>query len=121
MLRAYAKKTLGTDLKEMVEPTYAAPPLLNKILLASDLPAILNFWHYTARLKAAGMRELVSVKAMLPVLGVNRVPPVIGWVFSEEWAESNPDTIRGFLDSLRAAKDIFASKLKNYRNKKWLV
>lgn len=109
MLRAYAKKTTGTDLKQMVEPTYAAPPLLNKTLLRGDLPAVLNFWHYTARLKGAGMTELVSVEAMLPVLGVKRVPPVIGWVFSETWAQSNPDTIRGFLDSLRAAKQILAT------------
>jgi len=109
ILRAYAKKTIGTDLADMVEPTYAAPPLLNKILLSHDLPAILNFWHYTARLKAAGMKELISVEAMLPVLGVKKVPPVIGWVFSEKWADSNPDTIRGFLDSLRAAKEILAT------------
>jgi NitT/TauT family transport system substrate-binding protein len=109
ILRAYAKKTTGTDLKQIVEPTYAAPPLLNKILLGRDLPAVLNFWHYTARLKGAGMRELVSIDAMLPVLGVKRVPPVIGWVFSEKWAESNLDTVRGFLDSLRAAKEILAT------------
>ena len=109
MLRAYAKKTMGTDLKQMVEPTYAAPPLLNKILLGRDLPAILNFWHYTARLKAVGMRELVSVEAMMPVLGVKRVPPVIGWVFSEKWASSNPDTIKGFLSSMRAAKQVLAT------------
>ena len=109
MLRAYAKKTMGTDLEQAVEPTYAAPPLLNKILLARDLPAVLNFWHYTARLKGAGMRELVSVESMMPVLGVDRVPPVIGWVFSEKWAASNPGAVRGFLDSLRAAKEILAT------------
>ena len=109
MLRAFAQKTIGTDLKEMVGPTFAAPPLLNKFMLKGDIPAALNFWHYTARLKAAGMIELISVDDMLPTLGVERSPPLIGWVFSEKWAASNPDTIKGFLRSLRAAKKIMAS------------
>ena len=109
MLRAFAQKTIGADPKDMVEPTFAAPPLLNKIMLQGDIPAALNFWHYTARLKAAGMSELVSIDEMLPVLGVKRKPPLIGWVFSEKWAASNPATIKGFLQSLRAAKEIMAS------------
>ncbi len=108
MLRAYAQKTIGTDLKQMVEANYAAPPLLNKIMLRGDIPAALNFWHYSARLKAAGMRELISVEDMLPALGVSRKPPLIGWVFSDKWAAENPATIKGFLSALRAAKEILA-------------
>lgn len=109
MLRAYAKKKIGTDLKDMVEPTFAAPPLLNKIMLKGDIPAALNFWHYTARLKASGMTELVGINELLPTLGVNRQPPLIGWVFSDKWAASNNKTVKGFLRSLRAAKKIMAS------------
>ncbi len=109
MLRAFTKKTIGTDPKEMVEPTFAAPPLLNQFMLKGDIPAVLNFWHYTARLEVAGMTELVSVDDMLPVLGVKRKPPLIGWVFSEKWAASNASTIKAFLQSLRQAKEIMAS------------
>jgi len=109
LLRAFAQKTIGTDLKKMVEPTFAAPPLLNKIMLRGDIPAALNFWHYTARLKAAGMIELVSVDNMLRELGIKRNPPLIGWVFSDKWAEANMETMSGFFRSLRAAKKIMAS------------
>lgn len=109
MLQAYAKKKNGIDLKGMVEPTFAAPPLLNKVMLKGEIPAALNFWHYTARLKAAGMTELVGVNELLPTLGVDRQPPLIGWVFSERWAASNEKAIKGFLRSLRAAKKIMAS------------
>jgi len=109
MLRAFMKKTIGTDPREIVEPTFAAPPLLNKIMLKGDIPAVLNFWHYNARLKAAGMTELVTVDEMLPVLGVKRKPPLIGWVFSENWAAENASTIEGFLQSLRQAKKIMAT------------
>ncbi len=109
MLQAYAQKTINVNLKEKVEPTFAAPPLLNKVMLKGEIPAVLNFWHYTARLKAAGMTELVSVEDMLPVLGVERKPPLIGWVFSEKWAAANRDTVTGFLKALRAAKNILAT------------
>ncbi len=114
MLRAFAQKTIDTDLKEMVEPTFAAPPLLNKFMLKGDIPAVLNFWHYTARLKAAGMRELLSIDDILSTLGVERKPPLIGWVFSEKWAASNTDIIQGFLRSLRAAKKILATSDKEW-------
>lgn len=109
MLRAYATKTLGTDLRDITEPTFASPPLLNMMMLRGEIPAVLNFWHYAARLKAAGMTELVSVSDLLPALGIKRRPPLIGWVFGESWARKNDAAIRGFLESLRAAKKILAS------------
>ncbi len=109
MLRAYAQKTIGTDLRQLVEPTFAAPPLLNNIMLRGDIPAVLNFWHYSAKLQAAGMTELISVDDMMLALGIARKPPLIGWVFSDHWAAANPDTIKGFLHSLRAAKEILAT------------
>ena len=109
MLRAYAMKSIGADLKDIAKPTFAAPPLLNRIMLKGEIPAALNFWHYTARLKAAGMVELISVTDLLPALGVNGRPPLIGWVFSERWAKDNGPAIKGFLRALRAAKKIMAS------------
>jgi NitT/TauT family transport system substrate-binding protein len=115
MLRAFAKKKIGTDLKEIVKPTFAAPPLLNRIMIKGDIPAALNFWHYTARLKAAGMVELVGVNELLPALGVDRQPPLIGWVFSDKWAASNLVVVKGFLRSLRAAKKILASSDAEWR------
>ena len=75
MLRAFAKKKIGVDLKEVVEPIYAAPPLLNKVMLKGEIPAALNFWHYTARLKAA-----VSKRATTP--GAATSPPTtLRWTF----------------------------------------
>ena len=109
MLRAFAHKTIGKDLKDLVDPTYAAPPLLNKIMLKGDIPAALNFWHYSARLKAPGMKELVSIEDMLSTLDIKHKPPLIGWVFSEQWASDNPQVINGFLQSLQEAKKILAA------------
>jgi NitT/TauT family transport system substrate-binding protein len=109
LLRAYGRKTLGLDLKEMAEPTFAAPPILNQIMLRGDIPAVLNFWNYSARLQAAGMKELIAVADLLPALGIDRPPPLIGWVFSEAWAAKNKAAVRGFLDSLGEATRMLAT------------
>ncbi|MCK5274186.1 MAG: ABC transporter substrate-binding protein, partial [Alphaproteobacteria bacterium] len=60
------------------------------------------------RLKAAGMVELVSVAEMLPELGVDTVPPLLGWVFSEKWAAENAEALTGFLRASLAAKKVLA-------------
>lgn len=109
LLRAYGIHIFGFDLNDAASPTFAAPPLLNQIMQRGEVPAVLNFWHYHARLHAAGMKELIAVADMLPALGIKRVPPLIGWVFSEAWATKNPPAVKGFLDSLRAAKAILAA------------
>jgi len=87
---------------------FGAPPLLNELMLDGELPAVLNFWHYNARLGAAGMTELVSVTDMLPALGVEEQPPLLGWVFSESWAAENAAAIDGMLTASRSAKQLLA-------------
>ncbi len=103
LLRAYSQKTLGKDLKDMLEPQFAAPPLLNELALKGELDGVVNFWHYAARLQAAGMQPLLDMPEILKTLGIERQLPLIGWVFSEKWAADNPETIQGFLQAVRDA------------------
>ena len=105
LLQAYARSE-GIDLSASMEPTFGAPPLLNELIGRGDLPAVLNFWHYNARLAAAGMQELVSVLAILPALGIERPIPLLGWVFSRTWANDNRDALDGFLRASYAAKHL---------------
>ena len=105
LIQAYAKQ-LGMDLAREVEPTFGAPPLLNELIGRGDLPAVLNFWHYNARLKAAGMRELITTVDILPALGVERPMPLLGWVFNRAWATENRDAIDGFLRASYSAKHL---------------
>jgi NitT/TauT family transport system substrate-binding protein len=109
LLRAYAQRLLNQDLIELVEPTYGAPPLLNELALRGDLPALINFWHYAARLQVAGFRPLISVEQALTELGVERPVPLLGWVFDENWAASHAETLRAFLRASYRAKDILAT------------
>jgi len=105
LLQAYARSE-GIDLSASMEPTFGAPPLLNELIGRGDLPAVLNFWHYNARLAAAGMQELVSVLEILPALGIERPIPLLGWVFSRTWANDNRDALDGFLRASYAAKHL---------------
>jgi NitT/TauT family transport system substrate-binding protein len=97
LLRAYARKTVGEDAAKLVKADFGAPPLRNALMLKGELPAVLNFWHFSARLKAAGMRELLTLDEVLRGLGVEGELPMIGWVFREEWAVKNGAAFEAFL------------------------
>lgn len=108
LLRALAQQTLGADLATMVTPQFAAPPLLNRLLEQGDLDAVLNFWHFGARLQAQGMRELISTQTAVRELGVGQELPLIGWVFDSKWAEQHPAAIGGFLSASYQTKALLA-------------
>lgn len=108
LLRAYGREKLGVDLAKTAQPSYAAPPLLNELTLRGDLPATLNFWHYSARLAAAGMVPLVKIEDIIADFGIDRPIPLIGWVFRESWAKQHPQALAGFLRASHAAARIMA-------------
>jgi NitT/TauT family transport system substrate-binding protein len=109
VLRAYAEKTAGLDLARDAEPVFAAPPLLNETLKRGELPAAINFWQYNARLPSEAFVELVRVEDMLPALGLAADTPLLGWVFAERWAASQPAALRGFLAAAREARATLAA------------
>lgn len=115
LLRAYTEKMVGEDLADIVHPAYAAPPLLNELALKGDLPAVLNYWQYAARLQAAGMRSLIDINQILPRLGVNQTVPLLVWIFNQEWADKNRELVTGFLRATYAAKHILARSEAEWR------
>jgi NitT/TauT family transport system substrate-binding protein len=106
LLRAYGRRTLGEDLAKVVEPSFGGPPLLNELMLRGELPAVLNYWQYGAQLRAAGMRELITIPEVLRTLGVPEPVPLLGWVFDERWAAQNRRAVTAFLRAAYAAKRI---------------
>ena len=106
LLSAYVKKTLNQDLNEMVNPNFAAPPLINELFMRNQFDAVLNFWHYAARLESQGNQVLFRVSDLLPSLGIDRPLPMIGWVFDDQWAAANPELIQAFLQTSSQAKQI---------------
>ena len=77
LLRAYARRTVGEDAATFLRPQFAAPPLLNELVTRGELPAAMNFWHYTARLSAAGMKELITMPQILAGLGIEDELPLV--------------------------------------------
>ncbi|HEU4856118.1 MAG TPA: ABC transporter substrate-binding protein [Rhodanobacteraceae bacterium] len=107
--RAYARKAYGIELGSAAKPQFAAAPLLNHLMLDGELPAAINFWQYSARLVAQGMRPVITVAQMLKGLGVKTDPPLLGWVFSQRWAQTHGDTLRAFIAATYDAKQVLAN------------
>ena len=106
LLQGLAAKRHGMDLAAAAEPVYGAPPLLNEKVQTGELDAVLNYWHFAARLDAKGYEELVSVEEAIGELGVDSVPPQLGYVFFKSFAAQNPELIAAFADASRAAKEL---------------
>jgi NitT/TauT family transport system substrate-binding protein len=106
LLQALAAKRHGMDLAAEVEPVYGAPPLLNEKVQDGELDAVLNYWHYAARLDAKGFRQVVGIEQALGELGAATVPPQLGFVFYQFFVDEHPELVAAFADASRTAKEL---------------
>lgn len=104
ILRAYAEQEYGLDLKAETEQVFGAPPLIFKTGLSGDLDGAINFWHFLAKMKAAGMRELISVEEAGTALGLNTDTPLLGYFMKDSFLEKHPGLAQQFYEASRAAK-----------------
>ena len=104
LIQAVAKQRHGLDLANEVEAIFGAPPLLNEQVQTGELDAVLNYWHFCARLEAQGYTRLLGVGEAIKELGVASDVPQLGYVFREDFANENADLIEAFADASRAAK-----------------
>ncbi len=106
ILRAYASKTYGIDLQHETEQVFGAPPLMFKLGLSGETAATVNFWHFLAKMKAAGMREVVSIAEAAQALGLPGETPLLGYVMRGAYLQEDPDLAQAFYDATRDAKDL---------------
>lgn len=106
ILRAYAMQEYGLDLREETEQVFGAPPLVFKTALGGDYAGAINFWHYLAKMKAAGMRELISVEQAGQALGLNTDTPLLGYYLKQDFLTEHPDLAQSLFSASRDAKDI---------------
>lgn len=104
MIQAVAKERHGIDLADEVEAIFGAPPLLNEKVETGELDAVVNYWHFCARLEAKGYNRLLGVNDAAKELGIAGDVPQLGYVFHEDFANENADLIEAFADASRAAK-----------------
>ena len=105
-LRAYAIKKYKKDPLTFFNTSFAAPPLINGLLRNNQLDAGFNYWNYTARLEALGYEEFLTLKDILPYIGIEGELPLIGYVFREGFVQENEVTLKGFIKASNEARKI---------------
>lgn len=109
MIQAVARRDHELDLANDNEIVYGAPPLLAEMAIQGDLDAVLNFWHYCARLEAHGFRRLFGADDAAAALGASGRVSILGYVFHEAWAERKTTAVTGFMKASAAAKKLLAT------------
>jgi NitT/TauT family transport system substrate-binding protein len=99
----------GLNLQSDAKIVYGAPTLLAEKTAAGEFEATLNYWNICVGLEARGLRRLAEVADLLPKLGIEGRPAMIGYVFDEQWAAQHRDALTRFLDVSRKAKEILAT------------
>ena len=97
------------DLAAETEQVYGAPPLIFKSASGGDYAGAINFWHFLAKMKAAGMRELISVEEAGKALGLDADTPLLGYYAKESFLAAHPGLAQAFYEASREAKDLLAS------------
>jgi NitT/TauT family transport system substrate-binding protein len=104
ILRAYAKQLNGQDLVAETEQVFGAPPMIYQAGLSGEIDGAINFWHFNAKMKAAGMRELVTVADASTALGLDPDTPLLGYVVTEDLATAKPELVAALKKASRDAK-----------------
>ena len=108
LLQGMAKQEHNFDLSRENEIVFGAPPLLAEKTRQGELDAMLNFWHYCARLEADGFKRLVSAEDAAAALGSSGPVSAIGYVFADQWAVENPEAAKGFIQASRDTKQLLS-------------
>jgi NitT/TauT family transport system substrate-binding protein len=109
LIVAYALRTANIDLRTETTQEFGAPPLLAERAKQGEIDAVLNYWPYAARLEAVDFSQLIGLEEVVRELGAKGEVAMVGFVFNEEWAEENPEAIRGFLRATAKANELLAT------------
>ncbi|MGQ4810450.1 hypothetical protein NKDENANG_03918 [Candidatus Entotheonellaceae bacterium PAL068K] len=105
LLRAVYLQRYGSDIEENVETIAVAPPLASAQLERGNLDAIVQFWHFIARLMAKGeSRRLVMVDAFMQELGLTETVPLLVYVFKDDFVRQHPQVVQSFINAVYEAK-----------------
>ena len=107
LLQGMAKQDFDMDLAGENEIVFGAPPLLAEKARDGELDAVLNYWHFCARLESVGFTRLVSAEDAANALGSTGPVSAIGYVFDEAWAENG--LAAAFVNASNATKEIMGT------------
>ncbi len=121
ILRAYSKLKYGKDLKNIIKPVFAAPPILMKKVLDGSLDGAINFWHFNAKVKAKGAKEFIRIKDVFASFGIKEDISTVGWTFRRDIALENKKLYNSFIKATHEAKDILINNKKEWERIKPLM
>lgn len=115
LLQTLALQKKQLNLSATVDKIYGAPPLLNQQLLHQRIDAVINYWHFAAKLEAQGYRQLINGQQILQQLGIQVEVPTLGYVFNRDWGLKNPTIIKQFLIATQQAKNLLCDSDKAWQ------
>jgi NitT/TauT family transport system substrate-binding protein len=115
LLRAYGKTQGSGDIAAIATPVFGAPPLLNEQIKAGRVDALLNYWHFAARLEAEGYRRIITVADMMQAVGIQTVLPLVGFVFPARLSEGNGKVARGLANAMQNAQKLLLTSDEEWR------
>jgi NitT/TauT family transport system substrate-binding protein len=107
LLQAFAKLS-GLDLAKEADVIYGAPSLLYQKALSGEANATLNYWNFCAALESRGYRRLIGMDEVERRLGVAQPVAMVGYVFSEEFAQNHGPALARFFAATAKAREILA-------------
>ena len=108
LIQALARRDYGLDLPASNEIVFGAPPLMSEKAMQGELDAVLNFWHFCARLEANGFRRVTGAGEAARALGASGPVSALGYAFRETWADANPGAASGLVKASAQAKELLA-------------
>jgi NitT/TauT family transport system substrate-binding protein len=108
LLRAYSRRTVGRDIAETATVVFGAAPLITEEIRQGRLDAVLNYWTFAARLASEGFTRLLDMSEVLGELGVEPMPPLVGFVWRERMAAAKRPAFEAFFAAVAAGNAILA-------------
>lgn len=109
ILRAWSREKDGKDIAETSEQVFGAPPMIMNAAETGEVDAAINFWHFQAKMQAAGMREIINVETAAKELGLDPTTPLLGYVLRESWIAEHPELAKGLAQASKQAKELLAT------------
>lgn len=106
ILRAWYLDRTGTDLAQVTQQVFGAPPVIQNAAERGEVAGAINFWHFLAKMQAGGMRQIISISDAATDLGLDPQLPLLGYVLRDKWIAAHPDLAQGLARASRQAKDV---------------
>ena len=77
-----------------------------KAAMTGDIDGVINFWHFQAKAKAAGLKEIISVQDAAKSLGLDPSVPLLGYIVN---GKMDAKLSQGLFAASRDAKAMLGS------------